>query len=190
MARGFLLKNNFTKDTLLRIATVGVFILAASTSPYFFHEIVREYFKEKNGVAIRKRVRSLKNLERRKLISFKELTNGTVKIIILHRGRELIRQYNLEDMKLRKPNKWDKKWRLIIYDIPVKQKRASDAFRAKMKNLGLYQLQKSIWVSPYECLSEIEFLCSVFNINMNECVFYFSTNEIPKKQEIEKFFDL
>lgn len=183
-------KNNLTKDTLLKLALGGAFILVAATSPYFFHQIAKNYFKEKVKKVIGARARKLRELEKKKLISFKDLGDGKVKIEIAHKGKLLIRQYQLENMKIAKPKFWDKKWRVIIYDIPHYNKKARDAFRLKLKELGLYFLQRSVWISPYDCLSEIEFLCSVFDIDLNNHVYHFVASEIPKEREIKKWFGL
>ncbi len=190
MARGFLSKDNLTKDTLLRLAEIGIFTVAAATSPYFLHRVIKQYFKEKGGELAQKRARKLKELQKRKLVDFREVADGSVKITLSHLGKNLIRQYKLEDMRIKKPKHWDKQWRIIIYDVPVYQNKARDAFRQKIKNLGLYPLQKSIWVTPRECLSEIEFLCGVFEINMDNNIYYFKASEIPKEKEVKKFFHL
>lgn len=190
MARGILLKNNLTKDTLLKLAVFGLVTVAAATSPYFIHRIVKQYFKEKTKEMSVRRSRKLRELQKRKLIEFKELSDGTIKITLSHLGKNLVRQYKLEGMKIKKPKRWDGMWRVIIYDIPQKQRKASNAFRMKIRELGLYQLQKSVWVSPYECLAETEFLCSVFDINIDECIYYFKTKEIPQEKEIKKFFHI
>lgn len=182
--------NNLTKDTILKLALGGMFVLVAVTSPYFLHQVAEGYFKEKIKKFIYARARKLKALEKKKIISFRELENGQIKIELTHKGKLLVRQYRLEDMKINKPKIWDKKWRVIIYDIPHHHKKARDAFRLKLNNLGLYPLQKSVWVSPYECLTEIEFLCGVFDIDLNNYVYYFTTSELPKEREIKKWFGL
>jgi|SRR3989344_1735181 len=189
MPRGFGLKNNLTKDTLIKIATIGAITLVAATSPYFLHRLVKEYFKE-DGVFARKRAKKLREAQKRKLLEFKELGNGSVRITLSHLGKKLVRQYKLEDMKLVRPKRWDGFWRVLIYDIPTYQKKASHAFSKKLRDMGLFQLQKSIWVFPYDCIAEIEFLCSVFEIDMNECVFCFKTPEIPQVSQIRKYFNL
>jgi len=132
----------------------------------------------------------LRELEKKKYISFEEQADGTIKITLSHKGKIFIRQYNLENLRLQKPRKWDKYWRVLLYDIPVQYKRASDAFREKLKQLGLYQLQKSVWVSPYDFVGEIEFLCGVFDIDINRYILYFTTPNIPKESVLKKFFHL
>lgn len=190
MAKGFVLKDNLTKDTLLKVAVSGALVAAATTSPYFLHRVVKQYFKDKDKNAAQRRARRLKELEKRKLLDFKERSDGSVEIKLSHQGKELVRRYNLEDMKLKKPKQWDGKWRIVIYDIPTSKRKASSAFSAKMKSLGMYQLQRSVWVSPYDCLEEIEFLCSVFEIDSNKCVSYITATEISNASEVKKFFNL
>jgi DNA-binding transcriptional regulator PaaX len=183
-------KNNLTKDTLLKLVLGGAVVLVAASSPYFLHQVARNYFKEKIKKAIAARARKLRDLERRKIVSFKELNNGEIRIELTHQGKLLIRQYRLDDLKLNKPKAWDKKWRVIIYDIPHHFKKARDAFRRKIGEMGLYPLQKSVWVSPYECWAEIEFLCSVFDIDIDSHVYCLTIIKIPKEGEIKKWFDL
>lgn len=180
----------FIKDTILKIAAGGAFILIAATSPYFLTQFAQSYFKEKSKKATYARARRLKEFEKKKIISFKELGNGKIRIELTHKGKLLAREYDLENMKINKPKTWDKKWRIIMYDIPNDNKKARDAFRFKIRQLGLYPLQKSVWISPYDFISEIEFLCAVFDIDMNSHVYQITTNKIPKEREAKKWFNL
>ena len=175
---------------MLRLTAMGVLIITAGISPFLLNRLAKEYFKDKIRKTIQARARKLRELEKHKLISFKELDNGSVRIELTHRGKNLVRLYNLENMKLQKPKRWDGQWRIIIYDIPTHQRKASNAFREKLKQLGLFSLQKSVWVSPYECLSEIEFLATVFDIDINRHICYFFAKNIPHEKEIREFFFL
>lgn len=190
MGRGFSKRTGLTRDTILKIAGLGIIIMAAATSPYFLHQVAKKYFGEKIQKAIRSRAKKLREMERRKLVAFKELGNGTVRIELTHKGKNLLRIYNLEDIAIKRPDRWDKQWRIIIYDIPTSQKQASNAFREKIKQLGLFPLQRSVWVYPYECLSEIEFLATIFDINIDDCICCLLVNKIPRENEIRKFFNL
>lgn len=188
MPRGFIKRNNLTKETLLLLAAMGILTIATGTSPYFLHKLAKEYFKDRIHRMIRARARKLRELEKRKLISFKELGSGMVRIELTYQGKNLVRLYDLEKMKLQKPKKWDGQWRIIIYDIPTFHRKASNAFRLKLKQLGLFALQKSVWVSPYECLPEIEFLATVFDINIDRHIYYFLAKNVPREKEIKEFF--
>ncbi len=55
----------------------------------------------------------------------------------------------------RKKLKKDGKYRIIIFDIPEKEKLKREYFRKGLKCLGFQQLQKSVWVSPYDVFKEL-----------------------------------
>ncbi|HXF44475.1 MAG TPA: hypothetical protein VNK70_03370 [Candidatus Paceibacterota bacterium] len=123
----------------------------------------------------------LKNLQFRELIDYQEYPNNKVKITLTKRGEKAILQFNLDEMKIKKPARWDGKWRLIMFDIPHHQKQARDALRKKLKQLEFYPLQKSIYITPYPCEKEIEFIASLFNIRNNLLILYVSHFEGEEK---------
>ena len=84
--------------------------------------------------------------------------------------------------------KWDKKWRMVIFDIPETQKKARYALRAKLKELGFYPLQKSVWVHPFECRDEIDFIIEFFNVS--SYVRLAEVNHFDGEKFIKEEFDL
>ncbi len=119
MPRGFVKTDNFSKETLLGLAATGAILIVAASSPFFLNSIVRAYFKDKDRKTIYKRAAKLRELEKRKLINFKELESGKVRIELSKNGQKLIREYRLEDMKLTRPKKWDGIWRIIVRGVLV-----------------------------------------------------------------------
>ena len=65
---------------------------------------------------------------------------------------------------IKKTPTWDGLFRVIIFDIPENRKGIREIFRKKLKELEFQQLQKSVFVSPYECRNEIDFLKNVYEI--------------------------
>ena len=54
---------------------------------------------------------------------------------------------------------WDKKWRIVIFDIPEEHSKLRNALRYRLKVWQFQQLQKSVWVSKKDLLKELkEFL--------------------------------
>src|SRR3990172_3175946 len=102
--------------------------------------------------------KSIFYLKKRKLIENKNLKNGETVLTLSEKGKIRLLQFDLEKIQIKKPKSWDKKWHLVIFDIPKSQNRARNVLRATLKNLGLYQLQKSCYVYPYECKKEIDFI--------------------------------
>jgi len=114
---------------------------------------------------------SLQRLHRSKIITISE-ENGSSLIRLTEKGKVRYLKYKLEEMSLTKPKKWDRKWRLIIYDIAKFNKPAQEAFRRMLKKLKILPLQKSVYLTPYPCENEIEFLREYFGIGNN--VMYFA----------------
>jgi len=67
-------------------------------------------------------------------------------------------------MEIKNPKKWDGIWRIVIFDIQENEKTARNALRLKLKELGFYQLQKSVFIHPYPCLNEIQFIEEIFKV--------------------------
>lgn len=47
-------------------------------------------------------------------------------------------------------------WKMVIFDIPEKQRQIRNVLRAKLVSLGFQKWQNSIWISPYKMAAEIE----------------------------------
>jgi DNA-binding transcriptional regulator PaaX len=77
-------------------------------------------------------------------------------------------------------------WKMVIFDIPEKQKYVRVVLRAKLKALHFKKWQNSIWVSPYKLEPEIEeelnSLADKFFIRL------IKTSEINYTKDLEKLF--
>ncbi|MBI2355729.1 MAG: hypothetical protein HYV13_00800 [Candidatus Doudnabacteria bacterium] len=106
---------------------------------------------------------SLRNLEQRKLIGISKEDGKTV-VRLTKNGQNKFLKYKLEELHIKKPAKWDKLWRAVIFDIPEKYKQGRESMRAKLRELGFYRLQKSVWVYPYACEDEIDFISELYEV--------------------------
>lgn len=107
------------------------------------------------------------DLKRRKLIEIVREKDGKSKVILTNKGRGRVKEFCFEELRIVKAKKWDKKWRMLIYDIPSSPKiynKAREALRRKVQDIGFVQLQKSIWVCPYECADEILYLAESYQV--------------------------
>lgn len=103
----------------------------------------------------------LKRLKEQKVVEFIPTKEGLV-IRISEKGKRKILSYKLDGLQLEK--KWDGKWRLIIYDITKEKKKERDFLRGILKRLNCFQLQKSVYLTPYKCEDEIEYIRQLFGI--------------------------
>ncbi len=60
--------------------------------------------------------------------------------------------------------RWNKKWYLVIFDIPENMRRKRDILRENLKLLGFGQLQASVWISPINYLKNIEQIIKDYDI--------------------------
>src|SRR3990167_1425400 len=74
------------------------------------------------------------------------------------KGKEHLQKISLHQLTINRPMRWDGKWRVVIFDVPEEQKAKRNILRTKLKELGFYQIQKSIYVYPFECTNEISLL--------------------------------
>ncbi len=174
------------------LALAGIVVVAA-TSPYFLINIARAIIKNKkyskNKDNEQKIIRSLRRLKDNHIVIIKEKSDGKFVIELTEKGRKKVEEIQLENMEIKKPKVWDGKWRIIAFDIPEKQKkRARDALRKKLQKLKFYQMQKSVWVCPYPCEKEIQFLCELFEIN--QFVNIISADKIQDDIKLKKSFGL
>lgn len=73
-------------------------------------------------------------------------------------GQQLLVHYELRENPIKIPKRWDGKWRIIIFDVKEERRYLRDRVREQLQQWGFYQLQKSVWVYPYECEELIELL--------------------------------
>lgn len=93
--------------------------------------------------------------------------NGGEIIELTPLGRSRFLQYKFEGLSIPKPQKWDKKWRLVLFDIPESRRKIRNALRKKLKDLDFLEFQKSAFLFPYSCEDEINFVINVLDIAEN-----------------------
>lgn len=108
--------------------------------------------------------RTLRKLERQKLIEVSE-KKGIGKVVLTENGKRKLLEMSVENLFIRKPEKWDGKWRMVFYDVTKEKNRTRDKFRAYLKSGGFYFWQKSVYLHAYPCEQEIEFLRSYLGIS-------------------------
>lgn len=130
---------------------------------------------------------TIRRLKKQKLVEIFE-ENGQQLVRITDRGKMRVLKYKLDDIKIDKPKHWDRKWRIVIFDIPNKYKRMRDIFRKRLQLLGFYKLQESVWVYPYPCAEQIEFLRQIYNVGVD--VRYIIADKIEDAEDLIDRYNL
>lgn len=129
----------------------------------------------------------LGKLERRGWVEIKE-TEEETEVRIKEGGRTELLKYKLSEMKLKVPEKWDKKWRLVMFDVLELERGKRDLLRKWLVRLGLKQIQKSVWIYPYPLEKEIKFLREVLKVPHG--VKLITAEIIENDLELREMFDL
>ena len=77
-------------------------------------------------------------------------------------------------------------WKLVIFDIPEKQKYVRAVLRAKLKALHFKKWQNSIWVSPFALDEEIE--AELHQLSKKFFIRLIKTTDINETADLEKLF--
>ncbi len=88
---------------------------------------------------------ALKRLREKGFVDFLSDKELCLRLTDKGRSKALWTKMRLED------EKWDGKWRVVIWDIPEKRKKIRDLFRYQLKQLGFEKIQNSVWASKKNC---------------------------------------
>jgi len=175
---------------ILFILAAGPVILSSLFLPNVA-QILKPLIKwRKNWDKIDRRLihNAIRRLNQKRLIEL--IQNGDkLYIQITKNGKNLIKNFDYDYLILPRPKKWDKKWRLVIFDIPEKKNKERHVFSIKLKDLGFYPLQESNFIYPYDCQDEIDFVCEFLSINryINYCL----VESLGKREgDLRQFFNL
>ncbi len=106
---------------------------------------------------------------------------------LTEKGRQKLLKYQLGELILEKPKKWDGKWRVIIFDIQEYKKKIRNELRNELINLGFVKLQNSVWVYPYDCEEVIIMLKAYFRLGKD--VLYLVVERIENDKWLKREFD-
>lgn len=174
---------------VLKVLAMGVVLAVAIVAPNAVQlfEIFTEDKKELKMPKSNQAWKVIKKLQKQKHVGFSQ-KDGKIIVTITKEGEKELLKYNLEKMKLKKPKRWDSWWRVIIFDIPESKKKAREALRNLLKKMDFYQLQKSVFIHPYECKKEINYIKEVYEISY--CVTYLRAKRIDNEEFLKHKFDL
>lgn len=179
-------REELAKDILLLIASVGAatgMVIAFSALPGLAH-IFKLFDAKTNTEKMRVR-QSLRGLERRGYLQlYKKDEKEYVKITPL--GKDMMIWRSIVLKRPKKPEKWDGLWRLVMFDIPENRRKSRNALRFALQKMGLVQIQKSVFLYPYPCKKEIDFVAGYFKIRKG--ITYATANNIEGGTALKKKF--
>jgi len=189
---------NIKKETKETVINVGKFILGsvgavglismAVLAPNAVQCLEMFWGKNKRKYSSKYYIkRTMRRLESRGLIEIKNRYEQEF-VRLTEKGRKELLKYQMREKVIEKPRKWDKKWRVVIFDIEERARNLREGLRIELTNLGFIRLQNSVWVHPYECNEAIAMIKTYFKIEAN--VLYMTVDEIEDDEWLKQQFDL
>jgi CRISPR-associated endonuclease Cas2 len=83
---------------------------------------------------------------------------------------------------------WDKRYRIVIFDIPERRKSIRDKLRRTMTEFGFLRLQDSVWVYPHDCEDLIALVKT--DLRLGYDVLYLIVEKIENDKYIREHFGI
>ena len=107
---------------------------------------------------------------------------------LTEKGKKILEKIEKQNYKINIPRKWDKKWRVIIFDIKEERKSLRNKVRYTLINIGFMCLQKSVWIYPYDCEDLINLIKSDFKVGKD--ILYMIVDRVENDKKIMEHFGL
>lgn len=175
----------FQKGLLAAVAIGGVVIVAA-TIPNVA-QLLRFLPGYKKGAKFNYQAKSaLGRLAAKGLITFVE-KDGKRYARITEKGERVL-EIETERVAMKKKKKWDRRWRVVIFDVPEKRKSVRASLRRFMGEYGFVRLQDSVWIYPYDCEDLIALAKANFRIGAD--VLYMIVERLEHDKHLREHFAL
>src|SRR3989344_5098105 len=116
------------KQKVLLLLLGGV-ALGLSKSPKGYFKILKSIPEDWRQIKTERLYRIVREFYNDRLVDYKEDKDGSIKIVLTKEGQSKALKFKLDEMEIKKPPRWDGEWRIVIFDIPEKLKKAREALR-------------------------------------------------------------
>lgn len=201
--KGLLTKESILKDVVkseavkqigrvvLAVAFISGIIVISATAPNLLGALGKIFKnskrQNKNKALQQKTMQTIYNLRKRKLIEW-DRRGDRVMLKITPRGRSVFLKQRLFELKIKEQRKWDRVWRIVIFDIPNNLGTRRDIFRQRLKKMGFFQFQKSAFITPFPCRQELEIILAYYNLF--DYITYLEATYISDEEKCHQYFNL
>lgn len=178
-------KNIDYKKIVLNSLAVAGLVSVAVVAPNAL-QILKIFDKKKQSINTKYQInKKIFLLQKQGYIYFIN-RNGQKFAALTPKGKKEIDKYLLDDLQIKKPKKWDKKWRIVSFDVKNTRTPLRNLLRHHLKRLGFVQYQKSIWIHPYDCEEIIIMMKSYFKFGKE--VMYIVAEHLENDRELRGNF--
>ena len=167
---------------------LGGVALGMSSSPRQYYKTLKKINRDWKNANEGNLRRCAVSLSKEKLVEEKILPDGSYKLVLTAKGRKHAKLLNLMggSIDFKRPQKWDWKWRIVMFDIPEKDRSFRDVLRNHLKELNFLKLQQSVFISPYPFEKMISELVALYSAQ--KYVRIITAEKLDNEKQITKQF--
>ena len=150
--------------------------------------ILKKMRGEWNDIGKQAIEQAINSLYESRLLESRKNMDGTATLVLSENGKKRALTFQAHAMKIQPQKIWDRKWRVVLSDIPEEKRGARDALRHHLHYLGFYGLQKSVSVHPFDCKDQIDFLIELHDLR--QYVRFMIADSIDTEAHLKRIFNL
>lgn len=179
------MRDSTKEKILLVLATGAVLGLSHSNNSW---RVIGHAAKAWKDIERRELVRALKEFRHARMLSWEEHDDTSVTITLTERGKLRALRQRFDSMVIPMPKHWDGRWRFVLFDIPEKSRLKRNIFRNKLQELGFKKVQQSLWVIPYPCKDEVDFIVEF--LELRHYVRFLETITLSNDEDLRLHFKI
>lgn len=153
--------NPLLVQTLKAVGTAGMdgVTVKAPTAVEAILEIVPKQFRFPADARA-----AVRELKRQGLLTTHS-SGGVTKLSLTSKGLQRLQKITIDSIGIQKPKTWDKKWRIILFDVPVRYNKQRHSFTNHLKEMGFVSFRRSAWIIPYPCFDQVKEIAEYYNVS-------------------------
>jgi len=173
------------QGALLTVAALGAVVVVAGTVPNA--AALLKYFPGYKKAQLKYQTKSaLGRLVKMGLIVFVE-KDGKRYARLTTEGKRVL-DLEVAKIAIHKKRRWDRRWRIVIFDIPERRRSVRTRVRKFMGSCGFVRLQDSVWIYPHDCEDLIALMKAEFHIGSD--VLYLIVEQLEHDKHLLEHFHL
>ena len=113
---------------------------------------------------------------------------GSVYLRLTPLGRKKLEFERVKMQLQTKRPRWDKRWRMVAFDLPERRRNTRTRLRRVMAEVGFMRLQDSVWIYPYDCEEFVALLKAELKVGKD--ALYAIVEKIENDRPLLEYFRL
>ncbi len=177
------------RNLILRTLAIGGVMSIALVAPNTLSLLKKLDRAAANRKKLYSRIaQAIRNLERAGMVKTSG-ERGLRKVTLTKKGHTTIETIYASEYRIPEPAFWDGKWRIVMFDIREKRRKARSRLRLLLSSAGFLRLQDSVWVYPYPCDEFISLVRAHLRSGTGEMLSYVA-EALESDRRLRKHFHL